>query len=74
MTPTVLQSLSSGYTLNGATSGIITKNANSTFWIPSEDEWYKAAYYDPSRWCRRVISVALFHPNGSDAIAAGRFD
>jgi formylglycine-generating enzyme required for sulfatase activity len=33
------------YTLNGASSGIITKNAGATWWIPSEDEWYKAAYY-----------------------------
>jgi len=33
------------YTLNGATSGIITKNKGATAWIPSEDEWYKAAYY-----------------------------
>jgi len=35
------------YTLNGATTGIVTKNAGATWWIPSEDEWYKAAYYDP---------------------------
>jgi sulfatase modifying factor 1 len=33
------------YTLNGATDGIITKNPGATWWIPSEDEWYKAAYY-----------------------------
>jgi formylglycine-generating enzyme required for sulfatase activity len=33
------------YTLNGATAGIITKNAGATWWIPSEDEWYKAAYF-----------------------------
>jgi sulfatase modifying factor 1 len=33
------------YTLNGATTGVITKNAGATWWIPSEDEWYKAAYY-----------------------------
>ena len=33
------------YTLNGATTGIIPKNAGATWWIPSEDEWYKAAYY-----------------------------
>jgi hypothetical protein len=32
------------YTLNGASSGIITKNTPSSFWIPTEDEWYKAAY------------------------------
>ncbi len=33
------------YTLSGATTGIFTKNAGATWWIPSEDEWYKAAYY-----------------------------
>lgn len=38
------------YTLNGAMSGLnFTKNGNATFWIPSEDEWYKAAYYDPNK-------------------------
>jgi sulfatase modifying factor 1 len=34
------------YTLNGATTGIITKNVGATVYLPSEDEWYKAAYYD----------------------------
>ena len=33
------------YTLNGATSGIIRKNPGAKWWIPSENEWYKAAYY-----------------------------
>jgi len=33
------------YTLNGATFGSITRNAEATWWIPSQDEWYKAAYY-----------------------------
>jgi sulfatase modifying factor 1 len=37
------------YTLSGATSGIITKNVGATVWIPSESEWYKAAYYDPNK-------------------------
>ena len=45
------------YTLNGAMSGIgFTKNAinpntgtTTTWWIPSENEWYKAAYYDPTK-------------------------
>ena len=36
------------YTLNGATSGFINKDADASWWIPSENEWYKAAYYDPS--------------------------
>jgi formylglycine-generating enzyme required for sulfatase activity len=37
------------YTLNGATTTsalmAITRNAGATDFIPSEDEWYKAAYY-----------------------------
>jgi len=34
------------YILNGATSGVgFTKNAGATWWIPSENEWYKASYY-----------------------------
>jgi sulfatase modifying factor 1 len=37
------------YTLNGATTGIIMKNPEAKWWIPSEDEWYKAAYFDPTR-------------------------
>jgi len=28
--------------------GIIMRNANWTYGLPSEDEWYKAAYYDPT--------------------------
>jgi formylglycine-generating enzyme required for sulfatase activity len=37
------------YTLNGATSGLFFKNSDAQYWIPTEDEWYKAAYYDPNK-------------------------
>ena len=41
------------YTLNGAISNsalmAVTRNAGATYFIPSEDEWYKAAYYDPNK-------------------------
>jgi formylglycine-generating enzyme required for sulfatase activity len=37
------------YTLGGAVSGSILKNVNARDWIPTEDEWYKAAYYDPNK-------------------------
>ena len=34
------------YTLNGATNGVnITVNPGATWYLPSEDQWYKAAYY-----------------------------
>ena len=36
------------YPLDGATSGVdITRNAEAKYWIPSENEWYKAAYHQP---------------------------
>jgi len=51
--PTGAQGLSTtedgSYTLNGATTGTallaVTRKPNATWVIPSEDEWYKAAYY-----------------------------
>ena len=37
------------YTLNGATDDLqlsaVTRNAGATWWIPTENEWYKAAYH-----------------------------
>lgn len=34
------------YTLSGATSGnAVTKNSGARYYIPTENEWYKAAYY-----------------------------
>ena len=37
------------YTLNGDTSSYLeTRNPNATYFIPSENEWYKAAYFNPS--------------------------
>ncbi len=42
--PALLES--GAYTLNNATTGVgFIKNAGATYWVPSEDEWYKAAYY-----------------------------
>jgi len=39
------------YTLNGATTeaalNAVTRNANADYVIPTENEWYKAAYYNP---------------------------
>jgi hypothetical protein len=34
------------YALSGKTNGsAVGKNSNAKWWIPTEDEWYKAAYY-----------------------------
>ena len=37
------------YILNGATSGVgFTRDPNAVYGLPTETEWYKAAYYDPT--------------------------
>ena len=38
----------------------IARTANATWVLPTEDEWYKAAYYDP------VNDAYYNYPNGSD--------
>ncbi|MCC6127402.1 MAG: SUMF1/EgtB/PvdO family nonheme iron enzyme [Pirellulales bacterium] len=41
------------YYLNGAMSQTalmaVTRKPGAKWWIPTEDEWYKAAYYDPNK-------------------------
>ncbi|MCX6867173.1 MAG: SUMF1/EgtB/PvdO family nonheme iron enzyme [Verrucomicrobia bacterium] len=49
------------YTLSGNT-GIITVNPGATVYIPSEDEWYKAAYYNGG------TSTYSLYPNGQNSI------
>jgi uncharacterized repeat protein (TIGR02543 family) len=51
------------YTLNGATSGIITVNAGAKVYIPSENEWYKAAYYNA------VNASYSLYPNVQNSIS-----
>lgn len=37
------------YTLEGRTSGYqVAVNSNATYFIPLQDQWYKAAFYDPT--------------------------
>ncbi len=50
------------YTLNNANSGIITANIGAQVYIPSENEWYKAAYYSAAN-----TSYSLY-PNGQNTI------
>jgi formylglycine-generating enzyme required for sulfatase activity len=54
------------YTLNGAMSGIYTANPGAKAWIPTEDEWYKAAYYDPTKGAGAGGFWAM--PNQSDTL------
>jgi len=52
------------YTLNNATSGIITANIGALVYIPSENEWYKAAYYSAAN-----TSYSLY-PNGQNSMTS----
>jgi len=54
------------YTITGAgiTANSITRNAGATIFLTSEDEWYKAAYYD-------ALATSYFdYPAGSNAATA----
>lgn len=70
--PTGLQSTSTtedgAYTLNGATWGVVGRNTGATVWIPSESEWYKAAYYDPNKGGAGVAGYWSY-PTHSDFLA-----
>jgi len=50
------------YTLGGATSGILQANAGAQVYIPTENEWYKAAYYNGN------TSTYSLYPNGQNSI------
>ena len=54
---------SGAYTLAGATSGIITANIGAQVYLPSENEWHKAAYYNAAN-----ASHSPF-PNGQNTIS-----
>jgi formylglycine-generating enzyme required for sulfatase activity len=50
------------YNLNGASSGLILPIADAKVRLPSEDEWYKAAYYNGA------TSTYSLYPNGRNSI------
>ena len=59
------------YTLGGAISGTApAKNVGATVWIPSENEWFKAAYYDPTKG---ASGGYWLHANQSDAMTGNNF-
>jgi formylglycine-generating enzyme required for sulfatase activity len=49
-----------GYTGEGGAS--VQRQSNAKFWLPSEHEWYKAAYYDP------VAGQYWDYPTGTNAL------
>lgn len=58
------------YTLTGNT-GLIARNAGWTYGLPSENEWYKAAYHQPSAQGGDVDNYWLY-PTASNAMPNSR--
>ena len=54
------------YTFSGATS-VSARNSGADYWLPSEDEWYKAAYYSPE-------GVYYNYATGSDDVPVAGVD
>ena len=67
-----------GFTAIPSNSLILTRNAGATYFLPSEDEWYKAAYYDPSGvyydYATGSDTVPVSDQPGDDPSAANYFD
>ncbi len=65
----------SGSTETGAYTlslgGLAPRNAGATVWIPSENEWYKAAYHQPAAQGGDADNYWLY-PTGSNAIPNSR--
>ncbi len=64
------------FTSGSSTTNVSARGANATWVIPTENEWYKAAYYDPTAsgttnyWLYPTQSDSIPNsrpPNGSDA-------
>ncbi|MCX6878438.1 MAG: SUMF1/EgtB/PvdO family nonheme iron enzyme [Verrucomicrobia bacterium] len=55
------------YTLNGAMTGKdFVVQAGAKVWIPSANEWYKAAYYDPTKSATQGGTNYWLYPTRSD--------
>ena len=60
------------YTLNGATSGNAPAvNPGATFYIPTEDQWYKAAYYKGGGTSAGYWDYATQSDTAPTAVTAG---
>ena len=61
---------SGAYTLNGATTGnAVAVNPGAAFYIPTENEWYKAAYYSPNYG---GVSVPGYYAYATQSDSPGR--
>ena len=51
--------------MRATTQNNLYRNSQATYFLPSVDEWYKAAYYDP------IADVYYDYPTGSDSVPDG---
>ena len=63
---TTLTTEDGAYALTGNT-GLISKNGSATVWIPTGEEWYKAAYHDPTSGAGGGDNFWLY-PTRSDSV------
>jgi formylglycine-generating enzyme required for sulfatase activity len=61
---------SGSYTLSSNESTAPAKTAIARYWIPTENEWYKAAYYDPAKGGVGVPGYWAY-PTRSDTMPSG---
>lgn len=53
-------------TAGGMSANTIVKNAGAKWWVPSEDEWYKAAYHDKTKGTAGGTVNYFDYPTGSN--------
>ena len=57
---------SGSYTLNGTSSAFVPANLDATIRLPNQDEWHKAAYFDPTKG---GVGGYWLYPTKSDSIS-----
>lgn len=49
----------------------LTHSPGARFWIPTRDEWFKAAYFDPDRFGPNLPGYWLYPDGGNDPLIIG---
>lgn len=52
----------------------LTPTHNTSYWIPTENEWYKSAYYDPTKSSYSAIEISSINNTGSGSLNPGDSD
>ncbi len=49
----------------------LTHSPGARFWIPTQDEWFKAAYFDPDRFGSNLPGYWLYPDGGNEPLVIG---